>query len=284
MLISGFKEILHKYDLFIVDVWGVLYSEGAAGTFPCVIPLLEEISRLNKKLTFLSNAPRLVSHLISNMEKLHIPPTLYTNLHTSGMETKLLFEENAFRNLGSKCYLLGVSRGLVEESGYIEVVDNLDNADFVIFSSLDVRDDLNYYSGFLDKLIARKLPVLCPNPDVFVTDNTGKKLFCQGALAAMYENMGGYVKYVGKPHKEVYDRIFSWHPDITKDKIVVVGDNLDTDIKGGNMSGVDSVFIANGMYASQLHDINGNWIQENFDKLLESSKVTPTYVSEWFSI
>lgn len=283
MFLNGFSDILNKYNLFIVDIWGVIYDEGV-DPFPGVIPLLTEIKNAGKKVVFLSNSPRLKNTLEKNFEKLRISNTLYDHIYSSGIETNTLLKEHSLSKFNGKCYLIDDDHELVQDIQDIIITNNIDEADFVIAAKMNIRNNNEHYIPLLEKMIKRNLPLLCPNPDKFVVVIGGGKLFCQGSISKIYEDMGGYVKYIGKPHNEVYERIFSWYPNISKKEILAIGDNMETDVKGGNNQGIDSVFITNGMYANLLYDENKILNKNAVEKLSKECNAEPTYVAEWFAL
>ena len=90
--------------------------------------------------------------------------------------------------------------------------------------------------------------MVCANPDITV-ERGAKTIYCAGALAALYETLGGRVAYAGKPHSPIYDMAFERLREIAgrpidKAEALAIGDGLATDIKGAVNMGVASVFIA----------------------------------------
>ena len=92
--------------------------------------------------------------------------------------------------------------------------------------------------------------MVCTNPDVRVKVD-GRIVFCPGALAQIYERLGGRVIYGGKPHPPIYDLARIWleetlgyHPE----QILMIGDNLFTDVLGAQQEELDCLFIQDGLY------------------------------------
>ena len=93
--------------------------------------------------------------------------------------------------------------------------------------------------GLLQKFLAlfsKKL--VCTNPDLIVHRGT-KEEYCAGYIAKIFEELGGKVIYYGKPHKEIYEMCFK-----KNEKVLAIGDNLRTDIKGANNLNIDCLFIS----------------------------------------
>ncbi len=53
---TGLKSIANSYDLFFIDIWGVVHN-GINLNKPS-IEVLENLSNLNKEFVLLTNAPR----------------------------------------------------------------------------------------------------------------------------------------------------------------------------------------------------------------------------------
>ena len=102
--------------------------------------------------------------------------------------------------------------------------------------------------------------MICTNPDLIVHRGS-KKEYCAGTIAKIFYELGGEVVYFGKPYPEIYKFC------ATKDeKILVVGDNIRTDIKGANNMKFDSLFIIDGIHKNEFL----NATLKNYDKILES--------------
>jgi ribonucleotide monophosphatase NagD (HAD superfamily) len=81
-----------------------------------------------------------------------------------------------------------------------------------------------------------------------IVDRGDKRELCAGSVALIFEKMGGEVIYFGKPFPEVYNRSIN-----NKDKKVLsIGDNLNTDIKGANFLNYDSLIISNGVHKKEI--------------------------------
>ena len=90
--------------------------------------------------------------------------------------------------------------------------------------------------------------LVCTNPDLIV-HRGGIQEYCAGKIAQIFESLGGKVVYFGKPHKEIYSMCFK-----DKEKVIAIGDNLRTDIKGANNMKIDSVFILDGIHRSECQN------------------------------
>ena len=64
----------------------------------------------------------------------------------------------------------------------------------------------------------------------------------------VFEKMGGEVAYLGKPYPEVYNQSIN----NKNKKILAIGDNLNTDIRGANLLNYDSLLVSNGIHRNEI--------------------------------
>ena len=127
-------------------------------------------------------------------------------------------------------------------------VENIDSCNFLLCTGLfdDHESELIFYEKLLLDHIEKKM--ICTNPDL-VVDRGEEREFCAGTVAKIFENLGGEVKYFGKPYPEVYKKAFK---NLQGKKVICIGDNLNTDIKGANMQNFDSLLINNGIHKNEI--------------------------------
>ena len=121
-------------------------------------------------------------------------------------------------------------------------------------------EDLNYYKELFEKQVNKKM--ICTNPDLIV-DRGEKRELCAGSVALVFEKMGGKVVYFGKPFPEVYNQSI----DNIDKKVLSIGDNLNTDIKGANLLNYDSLLISNGVHKNEINNDGIEKVSKNM-KLL----------------
>ena len=154
------------------------------------------------------------------------------------------------KKFGKTFFHLGPSRDI---SLFEKVKNNrtdLQSCDFILCTGLfdDYDNDLNYYKKFLINHVSKKL--ICTNPDLIVHRGNVEEL-CAGSVAKVFEDLGGEVIYFGKPHKEVYDMCFG-----SNEKVLAIGDNLRTDIKGANNLKIDCIFISEGVHRKEFKNFS----------------------------
>jgi HAD superfamily hydrolase (TIGR01459 family) len=239
----SFQTIATKYDGFIIDLWGVVHD--GTSLYPGAAETLAYLHAQKHPVVFLSNAPRVSAKVITRLTELGIPREHYIDAITSGQVAHdWLKSSNTF---GQKYFYLGPGKdedvldGLV---GYQRVNDMAD-ADFVLNTGYqyDFQPDAEI-APLLKRLAADSRPFLCVNPDLEVVKQDGTEIGCAGKVAALYEAQGGTVTYIGKPYSRVYDACRKLLP---KGRLLAIGDNILTDIRGGNEARIDTLLITGGV-------------------------------------
>jgi HAD superfamily hydrolase (TIGR01459 family) len=257
-MIEGLSEVVGRYEGVIFDLWGVLHDGRIA--FPAARECLCNLKAINKTVALLSNSPRRSDIVAKRLESLGLTRDLYDYLHTSGEEVFLQLRDRSdefHRNLGASCIDTSNGRfdGLLDGTG-IEVVHSIDDASFVCASGPeDGLAPIAEYNARLADCARRGLPLLCVNPDYHVIEG-GQLHLCAGAIARRYAELGGTVRYYGKPHPLVYERCLAAIAEHGHCNVLVIGDNLETDIRGGRQSALDTLLILGGIHSLEIHDIN----------------------------
>ncbi len=243
---DGFSSIVDNYQLFYVDLWGVVHNGISLNQE--AIKTLREITKKRKDYILLTNAPRPNYVVKSFLEKLGMEKEIRDHVFTSG-EAALNYLK---KNLSNKTFFhVGPPRDFdLFKDLKKNKSEGIENCDYILCTGLfdDNDTDLNYYKELFKKNLKKKM--ICTNPDLIV-DRGNKREFCAGSVAMVFEKMGGEVVYFGKPYPEVYNQSF----DNRNKKILSVGDNLNTDIKGANLLNYDSLLISNGIHKNEIEEM-----------------------------
>tara|TARA_B100000767_G_scaffold119421_1_gene113960 strand:- start:202 stop:546 length:345 start_codon:yes stop_codon:yes gene_type:complete len=105
--------------------------------------------------------------------------------------------------------------------------------------------------------------MICTNPDLIV-DKGNKRELCAGSVALVFEKMGGEVTYFGKPFPAVYNQSI----DNKDKKILSIGDNLNTDIKGANLLNYDSLLISNGIHKDEIKKSGIDMVSKRYEVIV----------------
>ena len=258
--LNHLSDIYKNYDTFVIDLWGVIHN--GVELNPKAIEAIKQLKNESKKVVFLSNAPRPSSKVVNFLLKMKMDKKYLSNVMTSGEAAMHAINRNQF---GKTFYHLGPPR---DTSVFDKVKDNktdLESCDFILCTGLfdDYENDLEHYKHLLKKYVSKKL--VCTNPDLTVHRGNIEEL-CAGSVAKVFEELGGEVVYFGKPYKEVYKMCFN-----SNEKVLAVGDNLRTDIKGANNLDIDCIFISNGVHRDEYKDIS------ELESLLKKYKVQANF-------
>ena len=264
------SEIYKNYDTFVIDLWGVIHN--GIKLNPKAIEAVDQLKNEEKKVIFLSNAPRPSTKVVDFLLKMKMDRKYLSNVMTSGEAAMHAINQNKF---GKRFFHLGPPRDTAIFEKIKENKTTIDSCEFILCTGLFDEDDpdinkpqlhendLNYYKNFLIKHISKKL--VCTNPDLTV-HRGDKEEYCAGYIAKIFEELGGKAIYYGKPHKEVYNMCFE-----SSEKVLAIGDNLRTDIKGANNLNIDCVFISNGVHRDEFNNIS------ELTKLLDKYKVKANF-------
>jgi HAD superfamily hydrolase (TIGR01459 family) len=265
--LKGIREISDKFDVYFVDLWGVMHN--GVQCYPSAIEVLEKLKEQNKKIVLISNAPRPSAVVKIFLETIGLQSSCYDFLVTSGDITREYISLNSSKK---NFYHLGPTRDIDLFKDLNVALTSKEECDEIICTGLvsDEEEKLQDYKILLDFFLNKKIPLICANPDEVVA--RGEKIvFCAGALANQYKQEGGMVRYFGKPYSDIYSfalKKVRAHKDF-KDKkeinTLVIGDNIKTDIKGANLFNLNSVLILNGIYKDFFRDDT-----INFDQLKDS--------------
>ncbi len=214
---------------------------------------LARLKAQDKTIVILSNSGRSGPYNISRLAQLGFDSSSFDHFVTSGdvalalLGTGLLPIERS-KSTRSLTIASGEDRSLADKLGFSSV-DTAEDADLVIISgSQTERVPLAAYRALLLPAAKRGVPCICTNPDVHKL--VGETLLpAAGAIAALYEEMGGQVTRIGKPYVDIYRHAHALcgHPD--KARIVAIGDSLEHDVIGAATFGIDSALALTGLQA-----------------------------------
>ena len=255
---AGLQSIAENYDLFYIDLWGVVHN--GINLNEQAILVLRELSKMNKSFVLLTNAPRPNETVKAFLEKMGMEKELRDHVFTSG-EASLEYLKKFYQS--NKFFHIGPPRDFDLFNDFKNNQSkNIDESQYLLCTGLfDSYDDLNYYKDLLKNHINKKM--ICTNPDLIV-DRGNKRELCAGSVAMIFEKMGGEVVYFGKPYAEVYNLA----TDNKDKKILSIGDNLNTDIKGANLLNYDSLLISNGVHKNEILDEGIENISKQYESIV----------------
>jgi HAD superfamily hydrolase (TIGR01459 family) len=252
--IPGLRTIADRFDHALIDQWGTLH-EGMA-VFPAAHECVARLHDAGKRVLILSNSGKRASSNQRRLAALGLAADTYDGVLSSGEVTWRGLHARAhapFAGLGKACFL-------ISRDGDHSIVDGLDlavvadmrDADFILLGGLDdsAAEPEQWRKG-LTEAAARRLPMLCANPDLVMFGVTGL-IPAPGALAAFYQGLGGTVRFVGKPHAPMFAAALERLGQTSAERILVIGDSLDHDIAGGRAAGMLTLLIGSGAHRETL--------------------------------
>ena len=246
--IASLDQISSRYKAIICDVWGVLHN-GVTHSAPAASALA--VARASGlPVVLVTNAPRPFEAVMAQIEAIGVPTDAWDRIVTSGDVTRDLINEGPRR-----VFHLGPERDKSLYDGLeTELVEEFEASAVVCTGMFDDETEApEDYDGMLRRLRARDLPFICANPDI-VVERGDRLIWCAGALARDYAQLGGRTLIAGKPHAPIYEAALKSAAgvlgrDIARSEVLAIGDGMLTDIKGASDNGFDALYISGGIHA-----------------------------------
>ncbi|HEY1935370.1 MAG TPA: TIGR01459 family HAD-type hydrolase [Acetobacteraceae bacterium] len=276
--LSGFAPLAERYDGFVLDLWGVIHD--GINAFPHAVETLRQLREAGKRTLLLSNVPRPNAAVQTMMRGMGIADALYTDILTSGEAVRRALQSPPdlwWAELGQRVFHLGPARDLPMLDGLpLHRVPAPADADFVLNTGPDDHrnpSDMNEFEPVLADCAARRLPMICANPDLEVIRG-GVRVLCAGSLAVRYQELGGDVRSLGKPDPAIYQPVLEVL-GLPPDRVLAVGDSLRTDIAGA--AGVDlaACWVLDGIHGAALRDGSGGFDTARADAMAAEAGVRP---------
>jgi HAD superfamily hydrolase (TIGR01459 family) len=247
-VIDSIREVGSRYRAWLVDIWGVMHN--GHRPFPRAVAATRSFREQGGIVILLSNSPRPTPGVKEQLRRLGVPDDAYDATVTSGDLTRYELGKHE----GAEVFHLGPERDLPIFDGIQVKLGRPETAELVVCSGLfdDETETPEDYVALLQKLAARRLPMICANPDHLV-ERGDRLVYCAGALAAIYDTMGGSVIYAGKPYAPIYKLALKTISGLAErpvqpDEVLAIGDGVNTDIAGAANFGIDAVFVASGLH------------------------------------
>jgi HAD superfamily hydrolase (TIGR01459 family) len=247
-IITSVAPLAEGTRAWLVDIWGVVHN----GVTP-FFDACAACARYREQggiVVLVSNSPRPHASVIAQLDAIGVPRTTFDAIVTSGDIARTLVAGYTGRAVAH----IGPARDLGIFAGLNITRVGPETADAVVCTGLfnDEHETADDYGEILAACLARRLPMICANPDIMV-ERGGRIIYCAGAVGRAYEAMGGSVEYAGKPYLPIYNLTFSTLEALKpgsadKRHLLAIGDGVATDISGAAAAGVRSVFVASGVH------------------------------------
>lgn len=272
--ITTLGDVTDAYDVILCDVWGVLHN--GIDAFPLAGEALTAAREKGLTVVLITNSPRPAIGVIPQLRAIGVVDTAYDRIVTSGDVTRTLIAAGP-----KKVFLLGPERDLPLFDGLDVEVVSKEEADCVVCTGFfdDEVEQPEDYRDMLTDFVARKVPLICANPDL-VVERGHRIIPCAGAVAAFYTALGGETRIAGKPHTPIYEATLAAareaRGEFDKSRVLAIGDGMPTDVKGAVDAGLDLLYISGGIHAGD-YATNNVTDEARLKLFLDREKVAPQY-------
>lgn len=253
-IIDNLAEVGGAYRVLFCDLWGCVHNGVEA--YPAAIAALQAFRHGGGRVALMTNAPRPRRFVAEQIARMGVPRDAWDDIVTSGDAAQ---DAMFSGQVGGRVWHVGPDRDLgfftetedARAAGIERVA--LEDAEGIVVTGPydDLTETPEDYRDRLQAAAARGLPLLCANPDI-VVDLGEQRLYCAGALAGLYEELGGKALYFGKPHAPIYDLARRRLGVGVEVPALAIGDGIGTDVAGAIAQGIDSLFVTGGLAAAHM--------------------------------
>jgi HAD superfamily hydrolase (TIGR01459 family) len=256
--LSGLGEIAGDYDILLCDVWGVIHN--GRESWPEACEALTKFNEQGGHVVLISNSPRPAADVVAQLDSLGVPRSSWKAFVTSGDATRM----ELARRAPGPAWIIGPDRDWPLYDGLgLDRVDGAEGAAFVSVTGprFDETETPEDYREGLIPAAAQGLELICANPDRIV-QRGDKIIYCGGAIADLYESLGGRVVMAGKPFAPIYALALAEAEQlmgkaVDRSRVLCIGDGVVTDVLGANAQGLDCLFIAQGIHGDAARGDDG---------------------------
>jgi len=254
--VERLRDLVDGVEVVLSDIWGVVHNGLEA--FPEACEALHTYRERGGTVILITNAPRPADSVQRQLRKLGVADETYDAIVSSGDLTRHFVADHP----GKKMFWLGPERDNSIYRGLDPVIAPLEQADYIICTGPfdDETETPEDYRAMMLQALERKLPFVCANPDI-VVERGDRLIYCAGAIAELYRELGGEVIFYGKPHRPIYERAIELAADrqshpIQFDRVLAIGDSVRTDLTGALGFGIDCLFVTRGIHSEEFEGLD----------------------------
>ncbi len=249
--------LMESHDALLLDAYGVLVNY--EGPLPGARDMIRRLNHAQKPYLVVSNsASRTAERAAAGFQAFGLDITPERILSAGGLLTSY-FQECSLQ--GAACRVLGTgdSRTLVTQAGG-QVVGDTDDFDVLVLADQAFEPFWEVFDRTMSRLFkllesGRQVHLILPNPDLIYPREFGFGV-TSGGLAELLEAIlerrfpehpeWRFVR-LGKPEPRIFRAAAARMGDGT---LIMIGDQLETDILGAQRFGIDSALLLGGVSVS----------------------------------
>jgi len=250
------RDVVGGAEVLLSDIWGVVHNGLAA--FPDACQALHKFRQQGGTVILITNAPRPADSVQRQLRKLKVADEIYDAIVSSGDLTRHFVADHP----GQKMFWIGPERDNSIYRGLDPALAPLEQADYIVCTGLfdDETESAENYRAMLLRALERRLTLVCANPDI-VVERGDRLIYCAGAIAELYLELGGEVIFYGKPHRPIYERAIALASErrghaVELNRVLAIGDSVRTDLAGAQSFGIDCLFVTRGIHSEEFEGID----------------------------
>ena len=254
--VEQLRGLVDGVEVILSDIWGVVHN--GLESFPEACAALHTYRRRGGTVILITNAPRPADSVQRQLRKLGVADETYDAIVSSGDLTRNFVADHP----GKKMFWIGPDRDSSIHRGLDAVMAPLEQADYIVCTGLfdDETESAEDYRAMMLQAREHKLPLICANPDI-VVERGDRLIYCAGAIAELYRELGGEAIFYGKPHRPIYERAMALAAErrgqpTSLDRVLAIGDSVRTDLTGALGFGIDCLFLTRGIHSEEFEGID----------------------------
>jgi HAD superfamily hydrolase (TIGR01459 family) len=254
--IEQLRGLVDGVEVILSDIWGVVHN--GLESFPEACEALHTYRQRGGTVIMITNAPRPADSVQRQLRKLGVADDTYDAIVSSGDLTRNFVADHP----GKKMFWIGPDRDSSIHRGLDAVMAPLEQADYIVCTGLfdDETESAEDYRAMMLQAREHKLPLICANPDI-VVERGDRLIYCAGAIAELYRELGGEAIFYGKPHRPIYERAMALAAErrgqpTSLDRVLAIGDSVRTDLTGALGFGIDCLFLTRGIHSEEFEGID----------------------------
>jgi len=254
--VERLRDLIGGVEVVLSDIWGVVHN--GLESFPEACEALHTFRQQGGTVILITNAPRPADSVQRQLRKLGVADETYDAIVSSGDLTRHFVADHP----GKKIFWVGPGRDSSIHRGLDAPLTPLEAADYIICTGLfdDETESAEDYRSMLLQARERRLTLICANPDI-VVERGDRLIYCAGAIAELYRELGGEVIFYGKPHRPIYERAMALAAEqrgkpAEPGRVLAIGDSVRTDLAGAHGFGIDCLFVTRGIHAEEFAGVD----------------------------